>query len=402
MRDHSGLLLSFMLRLVIVGVCGAGIWNSVKMARAEFLFRQDTAGTLRSAIRLEPDAWEYYMRLAQLDEDHAAESLETALRLSPFNAQADIELGLRAEAQGDLAKAERLLLQAFAVDDTYVPRWSLAGFYLRRGNMNEFWRWARKATEMPADNIGALFELCWHASPDPEEIAGKILNDNPDVIRQYLIFLLRKDQLTGAATIAQRLVRTGILSADRTVLFSVMNRMLAIGDAAAAATLWRSLIEQRWVDGSETPPYNAAFAQEPLPVGFDWALPSYPGLHSWSGRSGLQTELTGLEPDDCLITEQAVVLSAGSYTMKYAYQTTGILPDTGIQWQIVDMSSGAVLANSPYLSSETYQQVALPFAAGNAVNLLHLRLVYKRVPGTTRVAGTLTNTSIQVQRRPSA
>jgi hypothetical protein len=62
-----------------------GIWRSVKMARADFLFRQDTADSLYSAIRLEPDAWEYSMRLAQLDEDHALELLETALRLNPFN-----------------------------------------------------------------------------------------------------------------------------------------------------------------------------------------------------------------------------------------------------------------------------------------------------------------------------
>jgi hypothetical protein len=340
------------------------------------------------------------MRLAQLDEDHASELLETALRLNPFNAQADIELGLRAEAEGNTVKAEKFLLQAFAVDDTYVPRWSLAGFYLRRGDMNEFWAWARKAVEMPADDMGALFELCWHASTDPEEIAGKILNDNPDVIRQYLTFLLRKDQLTGSESIAQRLIRTGIPSANRPVLFSVVNRMLTAGDATAAATLWHNLIEQGWVGGSDTRPYNAAFAQDPLPVGFDWSLPSYPGLHSRPGGSGLETEFTGDQPEDCLIAEQSVVLPAGNYTMKYTYQTGGISPDTGIRWQIVDANSGAVLANSPYLSSETHQEVALPFSLGKAMNLLRLQLVYKRVPGTSRVAGTLTNVSTQIQRLP--
>lgn len=392
-------LLAVALRLIIAGVCVAGIWNSVKMARADFLFRQDTAASLRSAVRLEPDAWEYYMRLAQLDEDHAPELLETALRLNPFNAQADIELGLRAEAEGDAGEAERSLLQAFAIDDTYVPRWSLAGFYLRRGNLSAFWTWARKAAEMPADDMGALFELCWHVSQNSEEIAGNILTNNPDMIRQYLDFLLRKDQLTGATAIAQRLIRMGAPAADRAALFSVINRMLAAKNATAADALWHNLIEQRWVAGSETTPYNANFARDPLPVDFDWALPSYPGLHSWPGRSGLEIEFTGDEPEDCSITEQSVVLNSGNYKMEYTYRTVGISPGTGIHWQIVDTNSGAVLADSPYLSSETHKQASLSFSVEPETALVRLRLVYKRVPGTSRIAGTLMITSTEVQRR---
>jgi tetratricopeptide (TPR) repeat protein len=393
-------LFAVAFRVLIAAACVVGIWNSVKTARADFLFRQDMANSLRSAIHLEPDAWEYYMRLAQLDEDHAPELLETALRLNPFNAQADIELGLRAEAEGDVGKAQRFLLQAFAVDDTYVPRWTLAGFYLRRGNINAFWAWARKAAEMPADDMGALFDLCWHVSPNPEEIAGNILNNSPSVNRQYLDFLLRKDQLTGIEAIAQRLIRIGALSVDRPLLFSLVNRMLAAKDATGAAALWHSLIEQRWVAGSETTPYNAEFARDPLPVGFDWTLPSYPGLHSWPGRPGLETEFTGDEPEDCPIAEQSVVLNPGSYLMEYTYRTAGIPLDTGIHWQIVDANSGTVLADSAYLSSETGQQAALSFSVGRETALVRLRLVYKRVPGTSRLAGTLTIASTEVHRSP--
>lgn len=395
-------LLAVTLRVLIACACVAGIWNSVKMARADFLFRQDTVDSLRSAIHLESDAWPYYMRLAQLDEIHASELLETALRLNSFNAQADIELGLLTEAEGDTSKAEKFLLQAFAVDDTYVPRWSLAGFYLRRGNMNAFWTWARKAAEMPSDNLGALFELCWRVSPNPEEITGNILTNNPDVIRQYLTFLLHKDQLTGAETTAERLIRSSAPSKDDPVLFSTVNRMLAAKDATNAAALWRRLIEHRWVAADNTTPYNPDFARDPLAVGFDWAIPSYTGLHSWPGPSGLETEFTGDEPEDCAIAEQSVVLSPGNYTMEYSYHTAGITPGTGIHWQIVDANSGAVLADSPYLSSDTQQHAALSFAVVKETALLRLRLVYKRAPGTSRVAGTLVITSTKVERQPQA
>ncbi len=389
-------------RVLIAGACVAGIWNSVKMVRADFLFGQDTEDSLRSAIRLEPDAWQYYMRLAQLDQANAPELLETALRLNPFNAQANIELGLRAEAEGDRRKAEKFLLQAFAVDDTYVPRWTLAGFYLRSGNMTAFWAWTRRALEMPAQDMGALFELCWRVSANPEEIPANILSDNPEVSRQYLSFLLRKGQLTGAETIAQRLILTGIPAIDRPAVFSLVDRMLAAGDAPAAAALWHSMLEQHWLNGSATVPYNADFARDPQPVGFDWALASYPGLHSWTGRSGLETEFAGNEPEDCLIAEQALVLSRGKYTMNYIYRTAGILPDTGISWQIVDVKSGSVLAESPYLSSETSQEAALSFTVEGEPALLRLRLVYKRVPGTPRVSGTMVITSTEVRSHSQA
>jgi hypothetical protein len=368
------------------------------MARSDLLFRQDTAESLRSAIRLEPDAWDYYMRLAQLDEYHAQELLIAALRLNAFNSQADIELGLRAEAAGDTNAAETYLLKASAVDNTYVPRWSLANFYLRRGNTDAFWAWSRRAVAMPAEDIGALFDLCWHVTNNPEELASRLLNNNPDVIRQYLRFILRKNQAAATEPVAERLIPTGEPSRDRTVLFEVVNQMLTAGDGVAATSLWRNLIQHRWVEGDDTSPYNPGFTQDPLPVAFDWALMSYPGIHSWPGPSGLETEFSGNEPEDSPIAEQIVVLTPGTYAMEYTYSTSGIAPGTGVQWQIVNRASGRVLGESPYLSSETLRRDLLTFSVDKADAILRLRLVYERVQGTPRIEGRLTVASTEIHR----
>src|SRR5579859_7881813 len=136
--------------LVIVGCC-LGIWNSLDLARADFYFRKDTASDIRTAIHLTPDGWPYYMRLAQFDRDHATVLLQRSLELNPYNALADIELSLRYEAQGDFGRAERLLLAAYNIDRTYLPRWSLANYYFRRDNMPAFWHWAGSAAAMPTD-----------------------------------------------------------------------------------------------------------------------------------------------------------------------------------------------------------------------------------------------------------
>lgn len=366
-----------------------GIYSSWKLAYADFLFQKDTEESVRSAIRLVPDGWEYYMRLAQFDQEHAEELLATALRLNRYDAQADIELGLRFEAREDFAGAEKLLLDAFAVDNTYLPRWTLANYYLRRDNMPEFWAWARRAAEMPSNDIGALFELCWRVSPDPEKVAGAILNHKPELIRQYISFLLVKDQLPAIATVALRLVRSGDQDTDRPLIFSVINRMITANDAATANTLWHSLIQQHWVIADNSVPNNAEFAREPLPVGFDWSLPEYTGLHSWPGSSGLEVEFTGSQPEDCTVAEQVVNLSPGNYTFAYAYHTSGIPAATGVRWQIVDVKSKTVLADSADLSSAVLAHSVLSFMVPPEASLIRLRLSYRRAVGTTRISGTL-------------
>ena len=354
---------------------------------------------MREAIRLEPDAWKYYMRLALIDDAHAEQILKSAVKLDPYNSQADIELSLRRESAGDYSQAEKLLLDAFAIDHTYVTRWSLANFYFRRGNLQEFWKWARSAAEMPSDNTGLLFELCWRVSPDPNEIAQRILNDNPVLIREYLNFLLVKDQLPASAAIAQRLIQAGDAETDDAQMFSVIDRLIASKNGGAAKTLWNALNERHWVVADAGAPNNPVFARDPLPVGFDWTLDSYPGLHSWPGPSGLVSEFSGGQPEDCKVAEQSIVLAPGNYEMEYSYRTDEIAANTGLRWEIVDGDSERVLAESPDLSSELLNRAFVEFSIPPEASLIHLRLQYQRALGTPRISGTLVIASVQIHAR---
>ncbi len=385
------------LRIALAVVCCLGIWFSWKAERADSLFREDTVDSLRAAIGLVPDGWQYYMRLAQLDRQHAHGLLETALKLDRYNAQAAIELALQDESEGNYGEAEKLLLAAFAVDHTYVPRWSLANFYFRRDNLPAFWNWAREAANMPTEDMGPLFELCWHVTPDAGEIAKAVLNDDPSLVRQYLGFLMDKDQLDALATVAPRLARVGDPETDRAFLLRTVNRLVAANDGAGANGVWKSMVEHRWVASDTAVPNNGDFIREPLPVAFDWTLPEYPGLHSWPGSSGLETEFTGEEPEFCMIAEQYVTLAPGSYSLSYSYHTTGIAPGTGIHWQILDAKTGTVLAESEALSSDAQARTSWTFAIPNGVPLERLRLAYQRTLGTPRISGTLLVLSTRIQ-----
>ena len=390
------------LRVLLAGACCLGIWGSWSFARAGYLSQKDTEASVRAALRVTPDGWAYYTRLAQLDRAHSRELLSTAVGLNRYNAEADIEQGLQYEAAGDFGNAEKSLLAAFDADHTYLPRWSLANYYFRRDNMPAFWSWARSAAEMPAGDMGALFDLCGRVSTDPTTITTGVLENKPALIHQYLGFLLARDQLPAVAIVARQLIGSGDRNSDLSLLLAVVNRLIAANDATSAVALWHFLIEQRWVVADQTMPNNAGFTRAPLPVSFDWSFPENSGLHSWPGSSGLETELNGSQPEDCTIAEQAVPLTPGSYRLTYAYRTTDIAPDTGIRWQIIDAKSNAVLGESGDLSSDLLQHSSLAFVVPADAPLIRLRLAYRRALGTTRISGTLVVVSTQIKVIPTS
>jgi tetratricopeptide (TPR) repeat protein len=389
------------LRLMIVASCCWGIWYSWRVARADYLFRQDTETSLHQAISTTPDAWAYYMRLAEFEPAHAQQLLTAAEHLNPYNAQADIELGLQYEAQGEFGKAEQCFLRAFAVDRTYLPRWSLASFYFRRGNIAAFWTWARSAAEMPSESTAALFDLCWRVSPDADEITRRILNNNPNLLRQYLDFLLSKSQTYSAAGIAIRLIQYGDPNTDVPRMFSAINQLITDDkNGNSAKEIWTALVANHWVVADRELPNNPNFARDPLPVQFDWTLPSNSGIQSVPGPSGLEAEFSGLEPDQCDIAEQAVVLDPGDYELNFSYHTQEIAPGTGLRWQIVGGDSIKPLAESSDLSSEALTRAKMTFSIPRRTPLAHLRLIYQRALGTPPISGSLVIPSVQIHKLP--
>ncbi|HEV2326482.1 MAG TPA: hypothetical protein VGS10_21265 [Terracidiphilus sp.] len=147
-------------------------------------------------------------------------------------------------------------------------------------------------------------------------------------------------------------------------------------------------------------PNNPNFARDPLPVRFDWTLPSSPGVQSVPGPSGLETEFSGLEPDQLEIADQAVVLRPGNYEMEYSYSTQGIAPGTGLQWQIVAAESLKPVGESSDLSSEAPTRAKIEFSVPPGASLADLRLVYQRALGTPPISGSLAVSSVHIQALP--
>ena len=156
------------------------------------------AAGLARAAKLEPGDALYPWRLAQLEESGSA--LDRVVALNPRHARAWMERGLAAEQAGDQPFAERCLLRAAKADRGYLPKWTLANYYLRRGRRAEMWRWTRAAAEAlgPQDPT-PLFRLAWSASDDAGEILAEAIPPIPLRRSQYRDFLLSTGRTAAAA-----------------------------------------------------------------------------------------------------------------------------------------------------------------------------------------------------------
>jgi hypothetical protein len=338
--------------------------------------------------------------LGPIRSTNARPLLNKALELNRYDAQADIELALQVEAGGDYDQAEHLMLAAFDVDRTYLPRWSLANFYLRRDNLPAFWYWARSAAAVPSQDISPLFDLCWRVAPDPETIASILPDGNTETLRQFIDFLLARNEVHQAGLLAQRLVLVGDKEADRSRILAVIDHLVASNDASTAIALWRTSIRQQWVAADLTAPNNPSFARQPVPVSFDWNIPDYTGLHSWPGSSGLETEFSGEEPEDATIADQVLALTPGTYNVSYSYRTAGVAPDTGIHWQMLDEKSGRCLRRAQISRANASVRAGFQVSVPKDVPFVRLRLNYHRALGTPRITGTLVIEWVRIEAQP--
>src|SRR5450432_1438886 len=115
--------------MVLAGLASASVW-SVREGWSDYQARQKSIAGTEQAIALTPDNATYSVQLAALtfreDPERAKAALQRTVQLNPWDAMAWIDLGLRAETEGNNAIAEKYLLRAAEVDGEYQPRWTLA------------------------------------------------------------------------------------------------------------------------------------------------------------------------------------------------------------------------------------------------------------------------------------
>jgi hypothetical protein len=381
-----------------------GAYASARLSYADWLFRENTVGSVREAVRLDPGNGQYRAWLAELLENEGEDGggeLEAAAWLNPMDSRVWIREGLNAEGQGRWADAERMLLHAAEIDRLLEPRWTLMNFYLRRQttktdrlphwddrlpywqNGDPFWRWARAAFAISYGDRRPLFDLCWRVRADASFLESNALPEDYGVQLQFMNFLLSKGRLDEAAAVAGR-ISGAAPAADARAFAECVEQLLSGGRTGAAVKLWNSMARRRLDARAGASLTNGSFEVEPSGLGFDWRVPATQGVAAiWmNDPRRMRFTFSGKEPDQAVLLSQVVPVDpARRYELRFEYRTWGIAPGSGIRM----LGNGRA---TPDLASDEWARQSLRFEAGGR-ETGSLTLEYRRPVGVVRVEGTL-------------
>jgi hypothetical protein len=202
-------------RSVLLLFLGSALFLVIRLAVAETEYRRDPGTALHSL---------FWLRAANLDRyESSPVELHAALSLNPRLSPAWIHLGLDAEADGNLREAEMDLLHAARVDHLYLPAWTLANFYFRRGDADGFWLWAKQAARLTYDDYRPLLRLADALDTSPQRVALRLGGGAP-LLRAYLDLLINAQRLDSAQEVA-RLLAALHDPADRARLAAFAERL---------------------------------------------------------------------------------------------------------------------------------------------------------------------------------
>lgn len=356
---------------------GCAALAAIRLAIADTISRRETVGTISRAIALEwpvPDA-ELELTLAEVDPQHAREALDLAAKANPQSSAVWIALGLLEEAGGEPSHAEHSLKRAAQVDRQYLPAWTLANFYFRRADRDQFWGWADRAAALVYDDFRPLLGLADQFEPDP----GRMLAHFHDARRlrpTYLDFLIGAKRLDAAQQVAREMAED---RANDPYLIALADRQLRAGNALAAIELWNIASGFPVIDPSARRILtNGDLRRAPLNLGFDWRVGQIDGVFQTWKPSELIFTLSGSQPEACVLLQQTIDLPRGHFRLRFDY----LSPDgstTGVRWAL-DNSEGPPIESGSRWMEGTFD---LPRVEG----LRDLKLTYRREPGTTRTEG---------------
>lgn len=412
--ETSGLRLKNSARkIAILAVIPAAAYMAywpLRLAWADHLSRATDAETVARAVRLSPGDADFRLKLAAAQQAAGADptaALAAAAALDPGNADAWARLGVAAEMRGDLPAAQSRLLEAARASRQFAPRWALANYYVRRGDPAHFWPWARESLLLGYGDLNPIFRLCWNMSQDAGLIFARAIPLRREVLDDYVWFLMQTGRLAASQPPAAKLAALAVIE-DRSILIPWCDRQLEAGQVPPALEIWNTLCVRQVLpytplDPDRAPLTDGGFAAASVNGGFAWRLTPAPGVTMGRNPSPryLWIAFSGDQPETCMPLVQFVPVTPGaSYRFNFDYHTSEIPRASGLRWSVFDPRTGMDLATaSPWLSNPDWTPAELRFTAP-AAGLVRLALTCQRLPGTTRVEGSVELRHLSLERRP--
>lgn len=338
---------------------------------------------------------------------------DRAVELNRHDADLAIQAALAHEAAGGESRAERLLLEAAERSRTWLPRWSLANFYYRRGRPDEVAHWARLALNRGYGDRGPLFRLCRSAGLSHDEILGTVLETRDLAgVEAYMAYVradLGEEAAGALARAAERWFKANggkeITAASADELALVSEALVRFGKHDRAFEIWErlrqlgALGEVRRLDGSALG--DAGFTGRTMAApGFGWAMATEEGVELLAGSPpGMaKIEMRGGQPENFVVLSQRVRLDGeGRWVLRYESAASGDLPPDGhFVWLLANEEDAGESARRELRGSPEWSDAEVVWDTEGGFR--RLSLLYRRPLGAARWAGELRLRNLRLRR----
>jgi len=261
--------------------------------------------------------------------------LNRAAELAPTVSEPRILLGLHQESLGNIAAAERLLLDAAKIDATYQPRWTLANFYLRHNRVDLFWVWTHQAAAIRRDDLTPLLQTALRLEPNPARWPTGFLPERLPARLQLIHLLIANNLLTDAFPYILELPS----SQHRELFLAYCDRLLAAKLSAPAIRVW-NLLGAGMLDPVQGRSLTNPSFQASCGACFDWRLPPVErvSLQPSPTRQLLAIELSTPPLPATLARQWIPVIPQSRYKLSIDYTWTGP-PTPAARWIAAGQSS---------------------------------------------------------------
>jgi hypothetical protein len=381
-------------------------FDAARLAWADLLGARNTPDSVARAVRLDPANATLHGLLAEHLEAAGQDpkpELRAAIALSPRESRYWSRLAFREETEQDDGNAEKDLLKAAETDRMYAPRWSLANFYLRRGDarrgdIDRFWQWLQKSAEMSPGDLGGIFQVAWAVTQDGAKIRS-ILPPDRAVLRQYVAWLAVNRSVADAKQPALELAKEAE-PGDVAALFPYVDRAIPV-DLPGALQAWNAMCEHQALACAPLDPAagpvitNGTFSSPPIGRGFDWTLLRQPGTsEAMEEGGGLAIQFSGKQADTGLLL-QLIPVTTKTYRLSFEYRVSGSGGPTGLRWEI--LRNGRNLLDGVQQWRATDWKIGQIEFRSDAEAALRLMLVYGRETGMVPWQGTLYLRKISIE-----
>lgn len=404
---HTGSVLRVSIAGAILAGSLAGLCGEVLIAasatRPLFLSFSERQRETRIGFCNE-DTW---LALADLRREAGGDTLadlQHAVECNPDDSHARILLALENEGQGNKSLARELFYEATQVDHGFVPAWSLANFYLRRGETDLFFTWMRKALSVAFFDIRTAFYLCWKVSNDKERILS-VIPHKEQLLLMYVNWLDATHRTLAAYDASTLLSLSSEQRTSPNILLSLCNSLIEEGDGWQAVAIWNRLSKKGLIAGGEVHPesghaiVNGGFSSYPIDNGLDWRFGSSNGISVSPSPPGIRVSLDGNQPETCELLSQYVVLEPGkSYVLAYKYETSFLGNSTSLQWHLRDAATNReLLTGLPPIKNNTLEEQQFTFTFSSHAPLARIMLVSQREYGEMRAEGSIKLMSVSLK-----